>query len=220
MHRSVCCEGEKEVWVSVNKKEGAKASSQTVEKGVLTPWPPLRGGSARRRWGRELYGCPKYFGLWQGSLPPPLRGTAPPLAQAPPPPYRGSLSRRGRFFDTLRGRESVLFFASLRLPPRGCARRRVSKRNRRRRLLARRLKLPPAGGLMRAELANASREWVIAAHSPLIRPRAGPRPPSPAGEGYLAYSSSSSKISCATSPRLMRVSMARFSIRRWASVSV
>lgn len=27
MHRSVCCEGEKEVWVSVNKKEGAKASS-------------------------------------------------------------------------------------------------------------------------------------------------------------------------------------------------
>ena len=71
---------------------------QTVEKGVLTPWPPLRGGSARRRWGRELYGCPKYFGLWQGSLPPPLRGTAPPLTQAPPPPYRGSLSRRGRFF--------------------------------------------------------------------------------------------------------------------------
>ena len=50
--------------------------AQTVEKGVLTPWPPLRGGSARRRWGRELYGCPKYFGLWQGSLPPPLRGTS------------------------------------------------------------------------------------------------------------------------------------------------
>ena len=97
-------------------------------------------------------------------------------------------------------RLSVLFFASLRLSPRwgkAAARRR----------------------LMRAELANASREWVIAAHSPLIRPRAGPRPPSPAGEGYLAYSSSS-KISCATSPRLMRVSMARFSIRRWASVSV
>ena len=49
---------------------------RTVEKGALTPWPPLRGGSARRRWGRELYGCPKYFGLWQGSLPPPLRGTS------------------------------------------------------------------------------------------------------------------------------------------------
>ena len=27
MHRRICCEGEKEVWVSVNKKEGAKASS-------------------------------------------------------------------------------------------------------------------------------------------------------------------------------------------------
>ena len=65
---------------------------------TVSPWPPLRGGSARRRWGRELYGCPKYFGLWQSSLPPPFRGTAPPLAQAPPPPYRGSLSRRGRFY--------------------------------------------------------------------------------------------------------------------------
>ena len=43
---------------------------------TVSPWPPLRGGSARRRWGRELYGCPKYFGLWQSSLPPPLRGTA------------------------------------------------------------------------------------------------------------------------------------------------
>ena len=32
--------------------------AQTVEKGAFTPWPPLRGGSARRRWGRELYGCP------------------------------------------------------------------------------------------------------------------------------------------------------------------
>ena len=53
-----------------------KGEAQTVEKDVLTPWPPLRGGSARRRWGRELCGCPKYFGLWQGSLPPPLRGTS------------------------------------------------------------------------------------------------------------------------------------------------
>ena len=70
--------------------------AQTAKKGAPLPWPPLRGGSARRRWGRELYGNPKYFGLWQGSLPPPLRGTAPPLAHAPPPPYRGSLSRRGR----------------------------------------------------------------------------------------------------------------------------
>ena len=68
------------------------------------------------------------------------------MARFSPSAPSGHLPRRGRFFDTLRGRESVLFFASLRLPPRGCARRRVSKRNRRRRLLARRLKLPPAGG--------------------------------------------------------------------------
>ena len=40
------------------------------------------------------------FGQRRGSLPPALRATAPPLAQAPPPPYRGSLSPRGRFFDT------------------------------------------------------------------------------------------------------------------------
>ena len=26
--------------------------------------------------GGELYGCPKYFGLWQGFLPPPPRGTS------------------------------------------------------------------------------------------------------------------------------------------------
>ncbi len=42
------------------------------------------------------------FGQRRGSLPPALRATAPPLAQAPPPPYRGSLSPRGRFFDTQR----------------------------------------------------------------------------------------------------------------------
>ena len=40
-----------------------KSRPLTVEKGVFTPWPPLRGGSARRRWGRELCGCPKYFGF-------------------------------------------------------------------------------------------------------------------------------------------------------------
>ena len=34
-----------------------RGKAQRVEKGVLTPWPPLRGGSARRRWGRELYGA-------------------------------------------------------------------------------------------------------------------------------------------------------------------
>ena len=46
-----------------NISGGIHPALQTVEKGVFTPWPPLRGGSARRRWGRELCGCPKYFGF-------------------------------------------------------------------------------------------------------------------------------------------------------------
>ncbi len=70
---------------------------QIVKKGALTPWPPLRGGSARRRWGRELYGCPKYFGLWQGSLPPPLRGTSPSGASATSPVSGESVSQREAF---------------------------------------------------------------------------------------------------------------------------
>ena len=40
------------------------------------PWPPLRGGSARRRWGRELCDNPTYFGLWKGSLPRPCGATS------------------------------------------------------------------------------------------------------------------------------------------------
>ena len=46
-----------------NISGGINPAPQTVEKGVFTPWPSLRGGSARRRWGRELCGCPKYFGF-------------------------------------------------------------------------------------------------------------------------------------------------------------
>ena len=49
--------------VDGNISGGINPAPQTVEKGVFTPWPPLRGGSARRRWGRELCGCPKYFGF-------------------------------------------------------------------------------------------------------------------------------------------------------------
>ena len=95
------CRGDQ--WSPADACGNGKPSGRIWNPPLQSPLgPPLRGGSARRRWGRELYGCPKYFGLWQGSLPPPLRGTAPPLAQAPPPPYRGSLSRRGRFFDTMR----------------------------------------------------------------------------------------------------------------------
>ena len=35
-----------------------------LKKGAFTPWPPLRGGSARRRWGREPCGGQEYFGSW------------------------------------------------------------------------------------------------------------------------------------------------------------
>ena len=45
---------------------------------------------------------------------------------------------------------------ALSLSPRGCARRRVSERNRRRRLLARRLKVAPQGR-MRGRCAIAAR---------------------------------------------------------------
>ena len=67
------------------------------------------------------------------------------------------------------------------LPPRGCARRRVSERNRRRRLLARRLKVAPQGR-MRGELAAAARERGISADPPLISQRSGPLTASPKGE--------------------------------------
>ena len=51
------------------------------------------------------------------------------MARFSPSAPSGHLPRRGRFFDTLRGRESVLFFASLRLPPSGkaAARRRLMR---------------------------------------------------------------------------------------------
>ena len=67
------------------------------------------------------------------------------------------------------------------LPPRGCARRRVSERNRRRRLLARRLKVAPQGRMM-GELAEAARVRVVSADPPLISQRSGPLTASPKGE--------------------------------------
>ena len=61
-----------------------------------------------------------------------------------------------------------------RLPTRGCARRRVSERNRRRRLLARRLKLPPQR-LMRGGFPYITRSWVAMARPPT----SDLRPPAP-----------------------------------------
>ena len=62
------------------------------------------------------------------------------------------------------------------LPPRGCARWRVSERNRRRRLLARRLKVAPQGR-MRGKSAVISHQWAAMARLPLISPLRGQLPP-------------------------------------------
>ena len=42
-------------------KEKINPLPQIVEK-TRPSWPPLRGGSARRRWGREPCGGQEYFG--------------------------------------------------------------------------------------------------------------------------------------------------------------
>ena len=60
---------------------------QTVEKGVLTPWPPLRGGSARRRWGERTVRLSEIFRA---------------MARFSPSAPSGHLPRRGRFFDRLK----------------------------------------------------------------------------------------------------------------------
>ena len=70
-----------------------------LSKKVRSPLgPSARGLRLQAVEGRELYGCPKYFGLWQGSLPPPLRGTAPPFGASATSPVSGeSVSQREAF---------------------------------------------------------------------------------------------------------------------------
>ena len=70
----------------------------------------------------------------------------------------------------------VRFIYSLRLPPRGCARRRVSECNRRRRHLARRLKLS-AKRTDEGRAFGISRLWATPGHPPLIRPCGATFPP-------------------------------------------
>ena len=76
-----------------------------------------------------------------------------------------------------------------RLPPRGCARRRVSERNRRRRLLARRLKVAPQGR-MRGTFAIFTRWGDTMAGSALISQWSGPLTASPKGEANTTKSRS------------------------------
>ena len=51
-----------------------------LSKKVRSPLGPLCEGAPPQAVGERTVRRPKYFGLWQGFLPPPLRGTAPPLA--------------------------------------------------------------------------------------------------------------------------------------------
>ena len=44
-------------------KEKIKPLPSDSRKNARPSWPPLRGGSARRRWGREPCGGQEYFGL-------------------------------------------------------------------------------------------------------------------------------------------------------------
>ena len=69
-------------------------------KKVRPPWPLCEGAPPRRRWGRRTVRQSEIFpGYGKGVLSSsaPLRGTAPPLAQAPPPPYRGGCLAEGGF---------------------------------------------------------------------------------------------------------------------------
>ena len=57
---------------------------------------PLCEGAPAKRVGERAFSKCQFWG-WDKVLSLcPFGATAPPLAQAPPPPYRGSLSRRGR----------------------------------------------------------------------------------------------------------------------------
>ena len=45
-----------------DKAKEKKSVAADSRKNARPPWPPLRGGSARRRWGREPCGGQEYFG--------------------------------------------------------------------------------------------------------------------------------------------------------------
>ena len=69
-----------------------------LSKKVRSPLgPSARGLRLQAVEGRELYGCPKYFGLWQGSLPPPFGAPLPSGASATSPVSEESVSQREVF---------------------------------------------------------------------------------------------------------------------------
>ena len=71
-----------------------------LSKKVRSPLGPSARGSARRRWGRELYGARNISGYGKVLSLRPF-GAPLPLWRKHHLPRMGSLSRRGRLFDSL-----------------------------------------------------------------------------------------------------------------------
>ena len=72
-----------------------------LSKKVRSPLGPSARGSAAGGGGENLAAIRNISGYGKVLSLRPFGAPLPPLAQAPPPPYRGSLSRRGRLFDSL-----------------------------------------------------------------------------------------------------------------------
>ena len=72
-----------------------------LSKKVRSPLGPSARGSAAGGGGESCTAVQNISGYGKVLSLRPFGAPLPPLAQAPPPPYRGSLSRRGRLFDSL-----------------------------------------------------------------------------------------------------------------------
>ena len=72
-----------------------------LSKKVRSPLGPSARGSAAGGGGESCAVARNISGYGKVLSLRPFGAPLPPLAQAPPPPYRGSLSRRGRLFDSL-----------------------------------------------------------------------------------------------------------------------
>ena len=72
-----------------------------LSKKVRSPLGPSARGLRPQAVGERTVRLPEIFRAMAKFSPSATSGTAPPLAQTPPPPYQGSLSRRGRSFDSL-----------------------------------------------------------------------------------------------------------------------
>ena len=72
-----------------------------LSKKVRSPLGPSARGLRRRRWGRKLYGAQNISGYGKDLSSRHFGAPLPLWRKRHLPPYRGSLSLRGRFFDSL-----------------------------------------------------------------------------------------------------------------------